>query len=184
MAWVMTAVAVVGAGASIVSSNQAAAAQRDAMSRQQADLGFSISFNEEATRLEQTKADIGFAQEFNNRLEAYNDIRSQQMSIAGYQGRTVDSMSKIMEADEKQWEYDSKIMEINNELNKKAIAIGNMQQTLGMSSTISGLEASKSASRTAQTWSNISTVANTAGTIYKYSGNSGGSGNTGKGGTN
>ena len=170
MAWVAIGAMAVSAGVSIMGANASAAAQRSAMAKQQADLGFALSFNEESTRLEQQKADIGFAQQFNQRLQAYNQIRSQQMAVAGYQGRTVDSMRNIMAADEKQWEYDTKVMEITNELNKKTIAISNLQSTLGMTNQINGLELSKDASKTAQTWNNIATVAQTGAAMFKYSG--------------
>ena len=177
MGWVVTAIAV-SAGASIHASNVAGAAQRSAMARQQADMGFSIAFNEEVTRVEQTKAQIGFEQEFNRRLEAYNDVRSQQLAVVGYQGRTMDSLSNIIKADEKQWEYDTMVMEINNNINQKSIAIGNMQSTLGMSSQIAGLNASMAASKSAQTWGNIATVAGAGAQagMYnaKYGGGSGG----------
>ena len=74
----------------------------------------------------------------------------------------MDSISRIQQADEKRWEYDNTVMEINNNINKYSIAINGLQQSLGMNNQISGLDLAKQASKSAQTWNNISTVASTA----------------------
>ena len=162
MAWVAVGAMVVSAGVSIHSSNVQGAQQRKAMSQQQANLQFASTFNKELTQTEQLKADIGFAQDFNRRLEQYNDLRSTQLAAVAYQGRTMDSISRIQQADEKRWEYDNTVMEINNNINKYSIAINGLQQSLGMNNQISGLDLAKQASKSAQTWNNISTATNAA----------------------
>lgn len=72
---------------------------------------------------ETTRLDLAHQEDFLTRMKALNNVRAKQQTIIGYNNVSSASLANIEAADQEDFNYDSKIAELNTELNKDSVLL-------------------------------------------------------------